>query len=99
MDRAGISGLAPEGRAKTKIIGRARDGAPDVRGVLRYAFSALEEKGYDPLAQITSYLVTGDPVYITNHREARSRIRQLDPTDIVRELLRDYLGGRPPGGA
>lgn len=91
MERSGVPGLVGTGRAKTRIIGEARDGAADVRGVLLHAFKALQEKGYDPLAQLTSYLVTGDPVYITNHRDARSRIRQIDPTDIIRELLRGYL--------
>jgi uncharacterized protein (UPF0297 family) len=53
---------------------------------------ALQEKGYDPLDQIVGYLLSGDPAYITSHRNARVLIRRIDRDQILEELVRFYLG-------
>lgn len=49
----------------------------------------LEEAGYDPYAQLQSYVNLGNVTYITRHGNARERIKELDVQDI-----RDYLGGK-----
>ena len=51
----------------------------------------LKEKGYNPEAQISGYLITGDPTYITNHKRARSMIRKIDREEVIAELLIAYL--------
>ena len=38
--------------------------------VLKQVYDALEEKGYNPLDQIVGYLLSEDPGYITNHKNA-----------------------------
>ncbi len=50
----------------------------DVKSVIIEVYSALEEKGYNPVNQIVGYLISGDPAYISNHKNARSIIQQLD---------------------
>ena len=45
----------------------------DKREILTRVWTALEEKGYEPLDQIVGYLVSGDPSYITAHGDARRR--------------------------
>lgn len=59
--------------------------------ILHEVYTALEEKGYDPISQLVGYLLSGDPTYVTSHRNARVLIRQLDRDEILEELLRGYL--------
>ena len=58
--------------------------------VLMSVYSAMREKGYDPVNQIVGYLISGDPTYITSHNNARYRIRTLERDDLVEELVRFY---------
>lgn len=51
----------------------------------------LTERGYDPLSQITGYLISGDPGYITTYKDARHKLCSLDRVDIVSVLLETLL--------
>lgn len=64
----------------------------EVGAVLREVCAALVEKGYDPLDQIVGYLLSGDPAYITSHKNARVLIRRLERDQILEELVRSFLG-------
>ncbi|MBQ4625274.1 MAG: IreB family regulatory phosphoprotein [Clostridia bacterium] len=59
--------------------------------VLKQVYDALEEKGYNPLDQIVGYLLSEDPGYITNHKNARSLIRRVDRDELLGEIVRCYL--------
>lgn len=59
--------------------------------VVAEVYAALEEKGYDPVAQFVGYLMSGDPTYITSHRDARSLIRTIDRDELLSELVRGYI--------
>ena len=59
--------------------------------VLQQVYDALEEKGYNPLDQIVGYLLSEDPGYITNHKNARSLIRRMDRDELLGEIVRCYL--------
>ncbi|MTI94954.1 MAG: IreB family regulatory phosphoprotein [Firmicutes bacterium] len=63
----------------------------ETRTILVEVFTALKEKGYNPINQIVGYLISGDPAYITSHRNARSLIRKLERDDILEELVTAYL--------
>ena len=63
-----------------------------VESVLRSVEKALVEKGYNPVVQIVGYLLSGDPAYITAHRNARNLIRQVERDELLEELVRGYLG-------
>ena len=39
---------------------------------------ALKERGYDPYAQIYGYLQEDNPMYLTQHRNARVLIQTLE---------------------
>lgn len=81
---------------QTRIL-RDRDdqGAPiSAREALAAIYEALREKGYDPVRQIAHFLLTGEPTYITAHRNARSLAQRLERDEVVEELLRCYLEGR-----
>jgi uncharacterized protein (UPF0297 family) len=59
--------------------------------ILMSVYSALKEKGYDPINQIVGYLLSGDPTYITSYNNARYLIRQLERDELLEELVRSYV--------
>ena len=61
------------------------------REILNTVYEALVEKGYDPINQIVGYMLSGDPAYITSHKNARTLIRQMERDELVEELVRSYL--------
>ena len=52
----------------------------------------LSEKGYNPINQLVGYVLTEDPTYITNYKNARGLIRRIDRDELMAALLREYLG-------
>jgi len=61
------------------------------RDILLGVYQALEEKGYNPINQLVGYFISGDPTYITSHKNARSVIRKLERDELLEELLRFYI--------
>ncbi|MBE3596123.1 MAG: IreB family regulatory phosphoprotein [Hydrogenibacillus sp.] len=61
------------------------------RDVLVHVYTALEEKGYDPIQQLVGYLISGEPAYIPRHNNARGIIRKVPRDDLIEMLLRYYL--------
>ena len=59
--------------------------------VLSEVFEALKEKGYNPVNQIVGYIMSGDPTYITSHKNARSLIMKVERDELVEEMLREYI--------
>lgn len=62
-----------------------------VKSILQDVFHALEERGYDPIMQISGYLISNDLGYISNHLEARKKISKIDREQIIEVLLNNYL--------
>lgn len=58
--------------------------------IIEVAF-ILEERGYNPINQIVGYLMSGDPGYISSHKEARKKIMQFDKAKILEVMVRKYL--------
>jgi uncharacterized protein (UPF0297 family) len=59
--------------------------------ILQEVYAALLEKGYNPVNQIVGYLLSEDPTYITNYKNARSLIRKIDRDEVLGTMLREYL--------
>ena len=59
--------------------------------VLMTVYSAMREKGYDPVNQIVGYLLSGDPTYITSHNNARYMILRMERDELIEELVRFYV--------
>ena len=55
---------------------------------LNIVISALEAAGYNPYAQLTGYLTTGDAAYITRQGGARTMVRELD-RGVIGKYLAD----------
>ena len=62
-----------------------------VKMVLDIVYNAMAEKGYNPVNQIVGYIMSGDPTYITSHKNARSMIMKVERDELVEELLREYI--------
>ncbi|NLJ55811.1 MAG: IreB family regulatory phosphoprotein [Firmicutes bacterium] len=70
---------------------RTEEEVNEARLVLKNVYTALQEKGYNPINQLVGYLLSGDPAFITSHNNARSIIRRLERDELLEELLRVYL--------
>lgn len=55
-------------------------------------YEALREKGYNPINQLVGYLLSEDPTYITNYKNARSLIRRIDRDELLNTMVKNYLG-------
>ena len=64
----------------------------DMQQVLVQVYDALKEKGYNPISQIVGYILSEDPTYITTHNNARSLIRKIDRDELLKAMVRTYLG-------
>ncbi len=62
-----------------------------VKAVLATVYEALTEKGYNPVNQIVGYIMSGDPTYITSHKNARNLIMKVERDELVEELLTEYI--------
>ena len=65
-------------RERTGVFRVGAPTAQDIHKIFAHVFQALREKGYNPVDQIVGYLLSGDPTYVTSHRDARTVIRQVD---------------------
>lgn len=63
----------------------------NTRKTLKNIFEDLEERGYDPVKQITGYLISGDPGYISSYKECRMRILEFDRHNIIELMLKSYI--------
>lgn len=82
----------PTSHEQTRLFGVGElDVKPSAREVLLKVRDALDEKGYRAVDQIVGYLVSGDPAYITSHRDARLWIRRIEKDELLEEIVRFYL--------
>ena len=63
----------------------------EAKEIILAVYEALKEKGYNPINQIVGYILSGDPTYITSHKNARSIIRRLERDELLEEIVRFYL--------
>ncbi len=62
-----------------------------IKEILNIVYEALQEKGYNPVNQLTGYLITGDPTYITSHKRARVLIIKVERDEVLEYLLIKYF--------
>lgn len=78
----------------TQFFQAVQENKMDVSQVLEQVYTALTEKGYNPVNQIVGYIMSGDPTYITSHKNARSLIMKVERDEILEELLTVYINTR-----
>lgn len=62
--------------------------------ILENVYRALVEKGYNPVNQIVGYIMSGDPTYITSHKNARSLIMKVERDELIEEALTYYINNK-----
>ncbi len=77
---------------RTQPFSVVKDKNSDTKQILREIYVALSEKGYNPINQIVGYLLSEDPTYITNYKNARALVRRIDRDELLNELVKNYLG-------
>ena len=71
---------------------KLQGGSPEeMKEIMKQVYTALKEKGYNPINQIVGYILSEDPTYITTHNNARSLIRKVDRDELLQQLVKDYL--------
>lgn len=63
-----------------------------IKTTLKEVIEALQERGYNPINQIVGYLISGDPGYISNYRDARTKMVSLDRSEVVKLILTEFIG-------
>ena len=69
-----------------------KDKEKDAKEILKKVYEALVEKGYNPINQIVGYILSGDPTYITSHKDARNMIRIIERDELLEKLVKNYIG-------
>ncbi|MBO5929871.1 MAG: IreB family regulatory phosphoprotein [Clostridia bacterium] len=62
-----------------------------IKNIVTEVYSALLEKGYNPISQMVGYILSGDPTYITGHKNARALIMKVERDEILEALVKDYV--------
>ena len=84
-------------RFNTTKLRPLAEGGETASDILAHVYRALQAKGYDPITQLTGFVLTGDPTYITSFDGARSMICRLERDEILEELVRFYVEVRLHG--
>lgn len=72
-------------------IKKEEEGVNEARRIILEVYQALKEKGYNPLNQMVGYLLSGEPAYITSHKNVRSLIKKVERDELIEELVRSYI--------
>ena len=65
-----------------------------VEEIFEQVYEALAEKGYNPVNQIVGYIMSGDPTYITSHKNARSLIMKVERDELIEETVKYYINNK-----
>ncbi len=79
----------PEFGTQMFDVNKAR--AAEIDSVMLEVNNALNEKGYSAVSQIVGYVMSGDPTYITSHKDARNLIQSIERDEILEEMVKRYL--------
>ena len=77
---------------KTMSFNFEKEKNTKTKEILKEVYEALVEKGYNPINQIVGYILSGDPTYITSHKDARNKIRQIERDELLESMVKDYIG-------
>lgn len=77
---------------KTMNFKVERDKSVKTKEILKEVYEALAEKGYNPINQIVGYILSGDPTYITSHKDARNLIRKIERDELLEKMVKNYIG-------
>ena len=68
-----------------------QDTEMEVSEIIKLVCDALVERGYNPVNQLVGYIMSGDPTYITNYKNARNLIMKVERDELIEEALSYYI--------
>lgn len=77
---------------KTMSFNFEKEKNEKAKETLKEVYEALVEKGYNPINQIVGYILSGDPTYITSHKDARNKIRTIERDELLEKMVKNYIG-------
>ena len=76
---------------KTMTFSVHEDRESEMKEILTTVYEALKQKGYNPINQLVGYILSEDPTYITNHKDARKIISRIDREALLRDIVTKYF--------
>ncbi|MEG0826169.1 MAG: IreB family regulatory phosphoprotein [Bacilli bacterium] len=76
---------------ETKIFDSGKFQEALIEETVKEVFETLENCGYNPVNQIVGYLISGDPGYISSHKEARNKITKFDRNQVLAVILKKFM--------
>lgn len=69
-----------------------KDDELEFEKILHEVYNAMREKGYEnPQINMCGYFVSGDPSYITNYKDARSRMCSVERYELLNYLIKKHF--------
>ncbi len=76
---------------QTKIFTTDELEAELITETIKEVAEILEERGYNAKNQLVGYLMSGDPGYISSHKEARNKITKFERTRVLEVLVDNFI--------
>ena len=62
-----------------------------IEETIKEVIEILSERGYNAKNQLIGYLISGDPGYISSHKEARNKITKFDRIRVLEVLVDNFI--------
>ncbi len=62
-----------------------------IEETIKEVIEILNERGYNAKNQLIGYLMSGDPGYISSHKEAKNKITKFDRTRVLEVLVNNFI--------
>ena len=66
----------------------------NVEETIAIVYDALVNKGYDSVSQFAGYILSEDPLYIPDWKNARGAISRIDRDELLKLLIKYYFENR-----
>ncbi len=76
---------------ETKIFTTDEIEAELITETIKEVVEILEERGYNAKNQLVGYLMSGDPGYISSHKEARNKLTKFERTRVLEVLVDKFI--------
>ncbi len=65
--------------------------ASEMKATVKSICETLRSNGFDPVRQLAGYIISEDPAYIPDCKNARVEISKLDRDFLLSELVKEYI--------
>ena len=68
----------------------------NLEDTVEIVYEALINKGHDPISQFAGYILSEDPLYIPDWKNARGLISRVDRDELLKLLIKYYFENYNP---